>query len=213
MTIWDNIYKNPQQVGEGNATFSEEILPSFEKFLKQQNFKIKNALDIGCGTGKYLKMLQREGFKTDGIDSSKTAVEMSKKTFDHKSNILCEDMFEFVIPQNKYDLIISISTIHHGTKEQVQSLINKIYEAIVENGKIFITLPNIGDAIEKGYFKDEQKLGNGTYAPTSGPEEGLPHSHYTKEEVRKLFSRFQNLKIDLDNIERRMGRWIIQGSK
>ncbi len=205
MTIWDNIYKKPQQ--------KKDILPSFENFVKQENFENKHVLDIGCGKGEYLQMLKEEGFETDGIDSSKAAIEMSKKVLNKNSNLLCENMFEFVIPKNKYDLIISISTIHHGKKEQVQNLINKIYEAIINNGKVFITLPNIGNAIKEGLFKNEQDLGNGTYAPTTGPEQGLPHSHYTEKEIVELFSKFQKLKIELDKDGRKLGRWIVQGSK
>jgi len=209
MTIWDNIYKNYQKGGEAWATLSEEIHPLFKKFLGQSNFELKHVLDIGCGTGRYLKILQACGFKTDGIDSSKTAVEMTKKELGNSSGVLCVDMFEFEIPKNKYDLIISISTIHHGTKEQIQNLVNKIHEALTKNGKIFISLPNLEGGKQWNTFKDHEKIAEGTSVPSSGPEKGLPHSFYTKEEVQKLFSKFKDLKLDLDS----HGRWIAQASK
>lgn len=99
MTFWDNIYKNFQKSGEAWATLSEEIHPLFKQFLEQSNFKHKFVLDIGCGTGKYLKLLQTNGFKTDdGIDSSKTSVKMTKKTSGDDSTVLCVNMFEFKIP-------------------------------------------------------------------------------------------------------------------
>ena len=166
-------------------------------------------LDIGCGTGKYLKILQAGSFKTDGIDSSETAVKMTKKALGNNSKIVCVNMFEFEIPKNKYDLVISISTIHHGTKEQVQNLINRIHEAVIKNGKVFITVPDLESALKNEYLKEDQDLGNGTYAPVSGPEKGLPHSHYKKEEVQKLFSKFRDIKLELDEI----GRWITQATK
>ncbi len=171
MTIWDNIYKNYQKGGEAWATLSEEIHPLFKQFLSQSHFERRHVLDIGCGTGKYLSVLQAGGFKTDGIDSSETAVDMTKITLGSDSIIVCTNMFEFDIPKNKYDLVISISTIHHGTKEQVQNLVNRIYEAIVEKG--------------------------------------LPHSFYTKEEVKELFSTFKDLQLDLDSNE----RWIAHAFK
>jgi len=212
MTIWNDIYKNYQKGGEAWATLSEEMNPLFKKFLSQTNFELKHVLDIGCGTGRYLKFLQASGFKTDGIDSSETAVEMTKKVLGDDSMILCVNMFEFEIPKNKYDLIISISTIHHGKKEQIQNLINRIQEAITENGKIFITLPNLAN-LESGKqwntFRDQEKIAEGTSIPLSGPEKGLPHSFYTKEEVWGLFLKFKDVKLELDEI----GRWIIQASK
>lgn len=209
MTIWNNIYKNYQKGGEAWATLSEDIHPLFKEFLNQSDFKLKHVLDIGCGTGKYLKVLQAGEFKTSGMDSSEAAVEMTKKVLDNNSDIACANMFEFEIPKNKYDLIISISTIHHGTKEEVENLINKIHDAICDNGKIFITVPDLKTAQEKGYTKNEEYLGNGTYAPLSGPEKGLSHSMYTKKEAQELFSKFKNVKLELDEIR----RWIIQASK
>lgn len=209
MTIWDNIYKNYQKGGDAWATLSEEIHPLFKQLLSQSNFELKHVLDIGCGTGKYLKILQTGGFKTDGIDSSETAVEMTKEALSDGTMILCADMFEFDIPQNKYDLIISISTIHHGTKEQVQNLINRIYEAIVGNGYIFITVPDYECSKKWNTFKNHEEVADGTFTPISGPEKGLPHSFYTKKEAQELFSKFSDLQLDLDN----HGRWVIQASK
>ena len=209
MTIWDNIYKNYQKGGKAWATLSEEIHPLFKEFLSQSNFELRFGLDIGCGTGKYLKILRAGGFKTDGIDSSETSVEMTKKTLGDDSIVLCVNMFEFEIPKNKYDLVISISTIHHGTKEQVQNLINRIYEAIVENGKIFITVPDFESSKKWNTFKDYEEIAEGTFAPLSGPEKGLPHSFYTKAEAQKLFSKFRDLQLNLDS----RGRWVAQASK
>lgn len=88
-------------------------------------------------------------------------------------------------------------------------LINRIYEAIVANGKIFITVPDFESSKKWNTFKDHEELAKGTFAPLSGPEQGLPHSFYTKEEVQKLFSKFRELQLDLDS----HGRWIAQAYK
>jgi SAM-dependent methyltransferase len=209
MTIWDNIYKKYQKGGDAWATLSEEIHPLFKQFLDQSDFKLKHVLDIGCGTGKYLKILQPLGFKTDGIDSSETAVEMTKELLKNNSNIVLANMFELEIPNNQYDLIVSVSTIHHGTKQQIKDLINCIHDAIVKNGKIFITVPDLESGKKWKTFKDHEEIAEDTFSPMSGPEDGLPHSFYTEKQVRELFARFKDLQIDLDG----HGRWVVRGSK
>lgn len=209
MTIWDKIYQNYQKSGQAWATLSGEIHPLFKQSLNQSNVQLKYVLDIGCGNGKYLKILQSRGFKTDGIDSSKTAVKMAQKMLGDSSTILCANMFEFEMPKDKYGLVISISAIHHGTKIQVQNLIKRIHKTIIPNGKIFITLPDFESSKKWDTFKNHREIAKGTFAPLSGPEKGLPHSFYTKEEAKKLFLKFKDVQIDLDE----PGRWIIQASK
>jgi 2-polyprenyl-3-methyl-5-hydroxy-6-metoxy-1,4-benzoquinol methylase len=209
MTTWDDIYKNYQAGGEAWATLSEDIHPLFQEFLNETDFSKKSVFDIGCGTGKYLQLLQRGGFTTDGIDSSETAVAMTQQALGSAAQISCADMFSFVIPKDRYDLIISVSTIHHGRKEQIQSLVNQIHEALVSGGHIFITVPDIASATKWDTFIDHEKIAEGTFAPTTGPEKGLAHSFYTEDEVKSLFSAFGNVHLDLDTI----GRWVIRASK
>jgi len=209
MTIWDNIYKNYRKGGQAWATLSEEVDGRFIRYLEKSQFKQKSAFDIGCGTGKYLKFLAAQGFAVSGIDNSKTAIEMTKENLLNAADITIADMYNYQIPRNKYDLIISVSTLHHGTKEQIGHLIEKIYDCLLSDGKIFITLPDIECNKKWNTFKDDKEVAPGTYSPMSGPEKGLPHSFFDKEEIEKFFNKFSNVNLDLDEI----GRWFITARK
>ena len=158
MTTWDKIYKEFLRGGEAWGSIAEDIHPVFLQFLKESDFKHKCAFDIGCGTGKYLKLLQALGFRTDGIDSSETSIEMCRGFHENDSAVQLADMYDYDIPMNKYDLIISIATIHHGTKEPIRTLIDKIYDALIEDGYIFITLPDIADIDHWGTFKERKEI-------------------------------------------------------
>jgi SAM-dependent methyltransferase len=209
MTTWDKIYKDYKKGGEAWATLKEELLPEFIDFLENNKFSNKNALDIGCGTGKYLAYLKELDFGVSGIDSSKTAIEMTKGVLGDNSKLKCVNMFEYEIPKNEHDLIFSISTIHHGLKRDVITLINKIYDELIAGGHIFITLPDIESNKKRNTFKDDKEIAPGTYAPISGPEEGLAHSFFSKEEIKAMFSKFKDLKLELDDI----CRWYISATK
>jgi 2-polyprenyl-3-methyl-5-hydroxy-6-metoxy-1,4-benzoquinol methylase len=209
MTVWDNIYKDYQKGGEAWATIKEGLIPSFVSFVESNEFNLKRALDIGCGTGKYLVYLKSLGFEVTGIDSSETSIEMTKKLVGEEVSLSCDNMFDFDILKNKYDFIFSISTIHHGRKEQVVDLINRIYDSLSERGKVFITLPDIETSNQWDTFKDHEEIAPGTYVPTIGPEKGLAHSFFAKNEVENIFSRFKDVNIERDEI----GRWIIIGEK
>ncbi len=209
MTIWDNIYKNYQKTGKKWATIEGNIHELFPLFLKDNHFPIKSALDIGCGEGKYLYFLQKAGFKLAGIDSSRTAVAMTKKLIGLDADIKNANMFFYKIPKNKYDLILSTSTIHHGTKKQISNLINAISGCLMVEGSVFITILNAGSRKNLETFRSHKKIAPGTYAPQSGPEKGLPHSFYTKKQAFQLFSKFKDVKITAD----KYGKWLIRASK
>jgi len=209
MTRWDEIYKDFMNGGEAWATLGEDIDERFVKLVEKSDFQIKKVLDIGCGTGKYLKFLEDKGFTVEGVDNSPTAVKVSSDNLGSDAKIRCCDMYELDLPPEEYDLILSVSTIHHGFKNAIERLVEKIYDALTSGGKVFITFPDFGSAQKWNTFKDKEKLAAGTYAPLSGPEMGLAHSFYTKSEVEELFSKFSSIKIHLDDI----GRLVVVGNK
>lgn len=214
MTIWDRIYKNYKNGGPAWATIEGGILPQFVSFIKSNIFPIKHALEIGCGTGKYLALLKKFGFATDGIDSSETAVKMTIDSLRDNSDIKVVDMFAYNIPHDRYDLILSIFALHHGFKKQVKQAVADIYNSLLPGGRFFITLPDYESSKKWDTFKNNEDLGNGTFAPLSGPEKGLPHSFYGKQEIEELFKQFTNVKIELrQDGEIVQGNWIISGKK
>jgi len=214
MTIWDKIYKNYLKGGEAYATLGSELCGVFIDVVKNSEFKTKHALEIGCGDGRYLAFLNGLGFKVSGIDSSSTAVKMSREKLGNDSEIVKADMFEYKIPKNVYDLIFSIRTIHHGTKDKIKKVIDDMKHALLPGGVFFITVPDVNCAKDwKGYAHNTD-LGNGTFVPGIGPEKGLPHSFFTKSEVEELSMGFSKVKIDFDDTESFMhDHWLICGVK
>lgn len=210
MTVWDKIYKDYNEGGEEYATLKKGLIPEFLGFIQANDFKAKEVLDLGCGNGKYLVFLKNLGFKTDGIDSSPIAVEMTQKALRDNSEILCQDIYEHELPVSKYGLIISIAAIHHGLKKQIKGTIDQIYKALIPGGRFFVTLPDNEGSAHWTMMVEHEEIEPGTRIPLSGPEKGLPHSSFTREEINGMFSAFKN--VDLRLLSDR-GRWIITGEK
>lgn len=208
-TVWDNIYKDYEQGGPGQSNIEAPLRPEFIKFVKESDFLTKSAFDIGFGTGKYLKFLAGLGFTIAGIDNSETALKMASELVGEKSDLKMADMFSYEIPVNKYDFIYSLATIHHGTKDNVKILINKIYNSLIDRGKIFIDLPNEESHNLWRTFKTAEEISPGTFRPIDGPEKGLIHSVFNNLEVKELFKPFQDVVI----FKSARQRWLITASK
>lgn len=64
--IYDNFWNNLLEFG-----------PTVRE-IKKLNLKDKNVLDLGCGTGRYTKVLKNQGANVCGIDNSKGMIKLAK---------------------------------------------------------------------------------------------------------------------------------------
>lgn len=219
MTTWEKIYKahdkggkSWQSVSDGYTPFCfiEDVSLLFKKFIEKTKFSQKHVLDIGCGKGRYLIYLSSLGFQTDGVDSSPMAVKMTKKVLGKKAGRIWKtDMFKMDIEKDKYDLIISISTVQHGIKKDLQKLIKKIHQVLLPGGHTFITIPDQGALSTWQTCQKYQRLNKNTVVPTIGPEIGIPHSFYSQAEIKKIFAQFADLKME----KSKFGQWSVMATK
>ena len=208
MPTWDDIYRKYNSTGEKWASLEEGVHPLFIRFIEKTDFRIKKALDIGCGDGRYMQFLRDAGFDVFGIDSSPAAVELVTERLGSRTAEVA-DMYSYEIPRNEYFLIISMNTMHHGTKEQVTSLVGRVRESLIQGGRFFFTLPDIGSARKWNTFKYEQGLGDGILVPKTGPERGIKHSFFAGAEIENLMSGYRNVFLQMDD----RGRWFVRGTK
>lgn len=97
----------------------------------------EKAIDIGCGTGEFTRLLAEKSHTVEGIDLSpemiRVAEEQSRKYNNIKYQV--EDVLEWDLGQEKYDCIVSIATFHHL---QFKEMLLKIREALKPNGVFMI---------------------------------------------------------------------------
>lgn len=65
------------------------------------------ALDIACGNGRNSLFLADNGFIVDAVDISAIATNHLSGS-DPNINVICRDIDDWIIPQNKYELIVNI---------------------------------------------------------------------------------------------------------
>lgn len=94
--------------------------------FSQEELQGKLALDVGCGTGRFMEIAASRGAEVVGIDLS-FAVESAYKNLGHLSNvhIVQADIFHLPFKKPTFDIIYSIGVLHHtpNTKKAFQSLL------------------------------------------------------------------------------------------
>ena len=168
-----------------------------------QNIEGSRILDLGCGTGRHVVYLSRQGFEVYGFDVSQKALSMTNEWLNEenlKANI-CEHRMEHPFPyeDNFFDAVISTQVIHHNMMKDIRKTIKEIERVLRLGGILFVTFPVFHpepDNEENDWELVEVE--DGTYIPNKGWESGIPHHYFTMNEIPVEFEAFDINEIFLD---------------
>ena len=95
----------------GQRFLVQSILDTFYMQKDQQNDKQKDIslLDVGCGTGKTLSLLQKYG-AAQGIDIAEQAIEFCKK---RGFVIKKSDVMDIQFPDSMFDVVTALGVFYH----------------------------------------------------------------------------------------------------
>ena len=112
-------------------------LRSKRKIVKRISQKKSGSiLDIGCGTGEFLKTMKQAGWNINGVEINKEA----RKLAELNTNLAILNQTEFFKSTRKYDLITLWHSLEH--LHELEKFLNKIFTSLSTNGIVIIAVPN-----------------------------------------------------------------------
>lgn len=92
--------------------------------------------------------LVENGFEVVDFDISKKAIKLAKKRLNKEKKLFIKflqgSMYDkFPFKDSSFDGVISLQTLNHGRKEQIEKTISEIYRVIKKGGYIFATIIRI----------------------------------------------------------------------
>jgi len=204
---WDKIFKEKGRV----FTKPQEDIPKIVKLFKKQG--VKKILDLGCGSGRHIVYLAKNGFDVYGIDIAPEGIKIARdwlKNENLKANLKVGDIYQpLPYKDNFFDAIISIQALHHGKIEKIRKLIKEMERILKPRGLIFVTVRRalrvkgwkknkIVIHRWKGWKKKKVKykvIGPRIYLPIEGGEKGLIHFCFNKRLIEEEFKNFKIPKI------------------
>ena len=110
------------------STKEERALYAAEKILLivMKHFRVKTAVDFGCGTGIFLKFLKDNGISITGLDrdyNDKKNLAITKEEF------IQADLTKPVHLGKRYDLSISLEVAEHLPESSAETFITSLCEA------------------------------------------------------------------------------------
>lgn len=198
INLWDEMMKNP------NKSF-KRYKDKEEKFIKENISKGDTVLDLGCGTGRTIKIIAPLCKEVIGIDNDEEAVERGQDNIKELNNskLILEDAEETNFSDNYFDKIfIGLTFVNFGdTKTKILSEIKRILK---KDGKLIFSVYNENslnarlenyEKYDKGNYKVDEK-GNLEFTY------GAVSEQFTKEQITEILEQagFEILDIDKEDI-------------
>ena len=163
---------NPQDTGKAYDTITHLWAPQrfnnnngIEQHKRALAFAHRKgrALDVGCGpTGRFIELLQNEGFVPEGVDVSSKMIALAAErhpgvTFHHKD--ICQWS-----PPGHYDVITAWDSIWHIPLSQQKPVVTKLVSCLSPGGVLIFSF---GGTDKAGQHTDDA-MGPEVYYSTLG---------------------------------------------
>lgn len=127
--------------GVKTAKIYDPLLHIFIHSLRKRILKIiqenayENILDVCCGTGNQLKMLQKHGIPATGIDLSKEMLDVANSSDAH---CLEQNAESIEFDENTFDLVMTTFALHEKSNESARMILDEMIRVSKKGGHLMI---------------------------------------------------------------------------
>lgn len=127
--------------------YGRGFMRDYGKLLNKED----KILDIGCGTGFLLKVLEDNLYlNLYGIERDKAQFEESKKLL-KTTKLYNKDVLDYLKENNqKFNVIFLMDLIEHIPKDKIVSMLKQLYSCLDKNGFLIIKTPSAESPLFSG---------------------------------------------------------------
>jgi ubiquinone/menaquinone biosynthesis C-methylase UbiE len=209
---WDSHYTS----SKSELLYPDENLVRLlsKAFPGAQDRSRATALDLGCGSGRHLRLLSDMGVATiAGLDTSFGALMLSRKAC--PSLLVQGNNMSLPFKNNTADIIIAWGSLHYNLKSDLPAMLAEIQRVLRPGGHFLSTLRSSRDT----YLKKGRHLDNDTWITDLKDISGSIASFYNEDELRQALSMFKELAYGLmertimGDLSSLISHWIIHARK
>jgi len=182
--IYDSVYSKRVEDTKREIKF-------ISRFMKKGRI-----LDLGCGTGRLLLPLYKQGYEVYGMDISEKMIELAKNKIKGLPITLVVGDFSKKIPfpDNSFDCIVRMhSSLLHLKKSDRRRFSKEVERVLKNGGYIIIDLPSphLNKTFDCRKFRIK-KISKNTAIHYDKSTGAACYLHFfTKTEIKNIFSAFE----------------------
>ncbi len=155
-------------------------------YIKRVYEKEHPVLDIGCGRGEWVELMQESGYQATGIDLNAVMVSQAKEK---QLNVECIDALQYLkqLPDNALSAVTGIHIIEHLDFTYLIQLLQQVYRVLKKGGGVILETPNPENIFVGAQFFYTDPTHKNPIVPET-MEFLLNYLGYGKIEVKRLHS-------------------------
>lgn len=185
----------------------------FDQLLRGRITHGMRILDAGCGEGRNLVYLMREGFDLWGIDESLEAIKATRRRAAELAPVTAGDRFSVqpvertTFADGMFDVVISSAVLHFARDErQWWAMVEEMWRVLVPHGILFARL-----AATIGHETRVRPLGDRRYILPDGSERFLIDEEFLMAATRELRGELLDpIKTTVVQATRSMTTWVLR---
>jgi len=139
----DPFYRAFEDRFRGSRPLIKERLKVYAPFLARltESFADAKAIDLGCGRGEWLELLQESGFYAQGVDLDE---DMLAACTEVALDVRKGDAITFLkdLPAETYSLVSAFHLVEHISFSQLRELVSEAHRVLRPGGLLIMETPN-----------------------------------------------------------------------
>ena len=145
-------YKDVIRSGGFTTTMVELRRNQYSKLISKYNLTGKKIIEVGCGQGEFLQVLNEFDVLPYGIENKKDLVESAEKKGLNVKHGFITDPNNPAEQDGPYDAFLSFNFLEH--QPDPNAMLGKIYDLLTEDGIGLITVPSFEYIMQyDGYYE------------------------------------------------------------
>ena len=197
---WNSFFKKPMF----RTKYPHESVVRFMNSCFPKNINLRKKkfiLDIGCGSGRHVKLFAENKFKVFGTDFSESAIHNTKnllKKNNLKAVLKNSDMYNLPFKDNYFDGVLSFGVFYYSDSKGMKKSIREMRRVLKKGGVGFINLRSTNDY---RYGKGKKVESNTYILKIKNTNELNLKIHFlNKNQVHSYFKLYKKVEIEKNEI-------------